>query len=62
MGYYVKHNFKMPIAKCFRCEYTWYPRKPQILLCPKCKSRYWDKERKRNVGKVAKIRARTESN
>jgi DNA-directed RNA polymerase subunit RPC12/RpoP len=35
--------------KCERCGHTWFPRKyneategPPIL-CPKCKSAYWDK-------------------
>ncbi len=37
--------------KCLRCEYKWFPKpidgkfvKP--LVCPKCKSPYWDKIKK----------------
>jgi Zn finger protein HypA/HybF involved in hydrogenase expression len=54
MGFYVKHDFKMPIAKCYRCEYIWTPRKAKIDACPKCKSRYWNRERKRSVKVPAK--------
>ncbi len=35
------------IKKCLRCDHELLPRvvtKPQ--LCPKCKTRYWDTERK----------------
>lgn len=35
---------------CKRCGHTWIPRKEEIKVCPKCKSPYWDKE-KRNVKK-----------
>lgn len=24
------------------CGYTWIPRKKVVMLCPKCKSPYWD--------------------
>jgi len=33
---------------CKRCGYEWYPRvtsKP--VMCPACKTRYWDIERKK---------------
>ena len=32
--------------KCKRCGYEWNPRKQDVRLCPKCKSIYWDRERK----------------
>ena len=39
--------------KCKRCSHSWYPRDEDYLtgkkrptICPKCKSPYWDKERK----------------
>jgi hypothetical protein len=38
------------IAKleCNRCEYSWFPRTPvQPAACPGCKSRYWNKDKKR---------------
>ncbi len=31
---------------CARCEHTWVPRSDQRpVICPKCKSPYWDRER-----------------
>jgi len=36
----------MEPSKCKRCGHEWYkrtPRKP--VMCPACKSRYWDTER-----------------
>lgn len=34
--------------KCERCEHEWIPRnnKEEPLVCPKCKSPYWNKPRK----------------
>jgi hypothetical protein len=33
---------------CKRCDYTWTPRKKQKpVQCPKCKSPYWNKEKKK---------------
>ena len=32
---------------CKRCLATWIPRKPERpIQCPKCRSPYWDRERK----------------
>jgi len=34
--------------KCERCEHTWLPRETtegDPLVCPKCKSPYWNKPR-----------------
>ena len=37
----------MKKLNCLRCEYSWYPRTPKLpKVCPKCKSPYWNKERK----------------
>ncbi len=35
--------------KCYRCDHEWLPHNKDILpkVCPKCKSPYWDKPRKR---------------
>ena len=34
--------------KCERCGHQWIPRnKEQPIICPKCKSPYWNKARKR---------------
>jgi len=32
---------------CKRCTWDWFPRKElsQIILCPNCKSPYWNKDR-----------------
>ena len=32
---------------CKRCTYCWVPRKEIIRMCPRCKSTYWDRDRKR---------------
>jgi len=31
--------------KCERCGHTWVPRKAEVIICPKCKSPYWNKPR-----------------
>ena len=31
---------------CKRCNHTWHPRQPEVTTCPKCKSPYWDRERR----------------
>jgi Zn finger protein HypA/HybF involved in hydrogenase expression len=28
--------------KCQRCGKVWLPRKPEVRICPTCKSSYWD--------------------
>lgn len=40
---------KMKIKKvmCKRCGHEWVPRQSEIRTCPKCKSPYWDRKRKR---------------
>lgn len=35
--------------ECKRCNHKWHPRQVDIRICPKCKSPYWDREKK--VGK-----------
>jgi len=40
-------NITIPKRKCLRCGYNWALRKEQEpIICPKCKSPYWNKERK----------------
>jgi len=36
------------IVKCKRCGHSWKPRKPisEIVICPKCRSPYWNKPRR----------------
>jgi len=37
----------MKKLQCLRCLHKWYPRtKNKPVLCPNCKSKYWNKERK----------------
>jgi len=32
--------------KCKRCGHEWNPRKPEVIICPRCKSAYWNKEKR----------------
>jgi len=34
---------------CQRCNHKWYPRSPEVVICPKCKSPYWDKKKVRTA-------------
>jgi len=37
----------MKILNCKRCKHEWCSKKPKnVKVCPKCKSPYWDTERK----------------
>jgi len=41
-------DIKLPTLRCKRCGHKWHPRKEEKpLICPKCKSPYWDRERKK---------------
>ena len=33
------------MEKCKRCNYEWNPRLERVRICPKCKSKNWDKEK-----------------
>ena len=33
--------------KCERCGHIWSPRKNDVRICPKCKSPYFDKPKKK---------------
>ena len=33
---------------CKRCQHLWIPKKVDVVICPKCKSPYWFRERKRD--------------
>jgi len=39
---------KINKIKCKRCGYEWVPKQEEVRTCanPKCRSVYWDKERK----------------
>lgn len=34
------------LCKCKRCYHEWATRQDHPTICPKCKSPYWDKERR----------------
>ena len=33
----------LPEFHCYRCIYTWTPRRIPVRRCPRCKSRLWDR-------------------
>lgn len=41
---------KLRILVCKRCKYDWASRQEKPIICPKCKSPYWNKERKTGTG------------
>jgi len=43
----MKINLEKLKLKCKRCEHRWIPKKEDVRQCPKCKSAYWDKERRK---------------
>lgn len=36
---------KIKKLKCKRCDHEWIPRKKEVVVCPECKSPYWNKEK-----------------
>ena len=38
--------FGIKVFKCLRCGHEWPSKQERPRVCPKCKSPYWDKERK----------------
>jgi hypothetical protein len=38
---------KVLIVHCERCGHEWAPRQTEIRICPKCKSPYWDKPKRK---------------
>jgi len=40
-------KIKIIKIKCFKCGHSWIPRKPDVRMCPKCKTPYFDVERKK---------------
>lgn len=41
-------TMKIDIQKllCKRCGHEWVPKIVEVRICPKCKSAYWDKEKR----------------
>ena len=48
-----KAMFRLPTARCLRCGHHWSPRIPQIKMCAKCKSLYWNQAPEKTVKKTA---------
>lgn len=49
---YYMAKVKLDGYRCERCEHTWIPRDTTIgepVICPKCKSPYWNKPRRNKV-------------
>lgn len=44
-------KIKISKIECKRCGHTWVPRKSVVVICPKCKSPYWNKPRKEDLEK-----------
>ncbi len=36
---------------CEQCDHRWVPRKSDVVECPRCKRRDWDKPKKETVTK-----------
>lgn len=42
---------EIPILRCYRCAYVWRPSQPVVRLCPRCKSKQWDRPKiRRDLG------------
>ncbi|MFH1860835.1 MAG: hypothetical protein ABH870_07505 [bacterium] len=39
-------EIKLKTVSCKRCRHQWIARIPVIKVCPKCKSPYWNIEKK----------------
>ena len=39
---------------CLRCGHKWPPRKSDVRICPKCKSAWWDQEKKEAIADLKK--------
>ena len=44
-------TIKLNKVKCLRCGYEWTPRNSIIRVCAKCRSPYWDIEKKQKKNK-----------
>lgn len=51
------HKIKLDGWKCLRCGHQWVPNTPgqNPKVCPKCKSAWWDRERKKKVSEDDRI-------
>lgn len=50
-------KIKIDAFQCERCEHIWVPRETTVgepIICPKCKSPYWNKPRQRKKKGIGK--------
>ena len=40
-------KIRIRTLKCKRCGHEWVPRKRDVRICPRCKSAFWDEEKKK---------------
>ena len=46
------HTFEPPSLKCKRCGHDWIQRGIELpKVCPRCKSPYWNKKRRKETDK-----------
>ena len=43
---YTMIGMKIKIFRCLRCSHEWPSKQEHPTICPKCKTPYWDKERR----------------
>ena len=54
---------KLPNLSCKRCSHTWIPRSnTKPMVCPKCKSPYWDIPYRIQIATVGTELVHTEPN
>lgn len=51
-------DLDMPHVHCERCQKVWSPRKRNIVMCPHCRSPYWNKPRERGQATTKKKKGR----
>lgn len=44
-------KIKIKKIECLKCGHLWIPRKTEIRMCPKCKTPYFDVDRRSNAKK-----------
>ena len=45
--YNISMKIKISQLECKRCGHKWIPRKPEVMLCPKSKTPYWNVEKRK---------------
>jgi len=52
-----KTNKERKIETCSRCSYFWIPKVKHPVMCPNCKTPYFNRKRVRNVSEDRKAKA-----